>query len=97
MGKYSSEAAACNEYLSSAISKLNAIKANQETTLSKLSDNDDVLASCVINSCKPIAGKIDTVIASINNLATSISSKAAELDAALEEEERRRREAAGSN
>jgi chromosome segregation ATPase len=97
MGVYSSQAAACNEYLDSAISKLNALKANQEATINRLKDNQDVVAEGVSKSCAPIKNKIDTVISTISSLQTSISAKAAELDAALEEEERKKREAEKNN
>lgn len=97
MGIYSSQAAACNEQLDSAISKLNAVKANQEAALNKLGDNQDVLAEGISKSCTPISGKIDSAIETISSLKSSISAKAAELDAALEEEERRAREAENNN
>lgn len=96
MGVYSSQAESCNIHLDSAIAKLESVKANQYGTLSKLGDNQDVLAEGITKSCTPISGKIDTAIATINSLKSSISAKAAELDAALEEE-RRRREAANNN
>ena len=97
MGVYSRQAESCNIHLDSAIAKLESVKANQEAAVSRLGDNQDVVAEGVKNSCKPISGKIDTAISAISNLKSSISSKAAELDAALEEEERRRREAANNN